>query len=267
MSIDTPYNQNPGPRKNRTLGGLILMGIGIAFLIRTVNFFFIPYWLFSFPMLLIVIGLYFGAKHNFRNGIWIIFLIWGGLQLLDDIFPFHRFSDAIFPLIIIAIGMRMIMNRNRRFDKDYWKHSLAWRINVNTGRTGDPVGDPNTPDPTPLNNGFYGDDHLDATSIFSGVKKKILSKDFKGGEITNFFGGCDVDFTSADINGRVMIDVTQVFGGIKLIVPPHWHVTSDMVNLFAGFDDKRLQKSDYGSDKILVLKGTSIFAGVEIRSY
>jgi len=58
-----------------------------------------------------------------------------------------------------------------------------------------------------------------------------------------------------------------VFGGIKLIVPPHWHVTSDMVSLFAGFDDKRMQKNDYGSDKILVLKGTSIFAGVEIRSY
>jgi len=58
-----------------------------------------------------------------------------------------------------------------------------------------------------------------------------------------------------------------VFGGIKLIVPPHWHVTSDMISLFAGFDDKRMQKSDYGSDKVLVLKGTSIFAGVEVRSY
>jgi predicted membrane protein len=267
MSIDTEYNQNREPRKNRTLGGLILMGIGIAFLIRQIDFFFIPYWLFSFPTLLILVGLYFGAKHNFRNGIWIVFVIWGGFWLMDDIFPFHHFGNAIVPLIIIVIGMRMIMNRNRPWDKERWKKEWSWRVGSNTEG---PVADYTTINPNQPGSfgpGVYNDDHLDATSIFSGVKKKILSKDFKGGEITNFFGGCDVDFTSADINGRVMIDVTQVFGGIKLIVPPHWHVTSDMVNLFAGFDDKRMQKSDYGSDKILVLKGTSIFAGVEIRSY
>jgi len=267
MSIDTTYNQDKDPRKNRTLGGLILMAIGLAFLVREVNFFFIPYWLFSIPTLIILVGLYIGAKHNFRNGLWIIIVIIGGLNLLEDIFPYHHFSHAIVPLIIIVVGMRMLMNRNRPWDKDHWKQSFAWRVNINPGGQPGPIGDPNVNGPTPINPGFYGDDQLDATSIFSGVKKKILSKDFKGGEITNFFGGCDVDFTSADISGRVVIDVTQVFGGIKLIVPPHWHVTSDMVNLFAGFDDKRLQKSDYGSDKILVLKGTSIFAGVEIRSY
>ena len=112
-----------------------------------------------------------------------------------------------------------------------------------------------------------GDDYLDITSIFSGVKRKVLSKDFKGGDVAVIFGGADIDFTMADINGRVVLEITQIFGGIKLVVPPHWHVTSDVVSLFAGFDDKRINKTDYGSDKILVLRGTSFFAGVEIRSF
>ncbi len=86
-----------------------------------------------------------------------------------------------------------------------------------------------------------GDDHLDAVSVFGGVKKTILSKDFKGGEIVNVFGGAELDFTQANINGQVVIDITQIFGGTKIIVPSHWMVISDMAAIFAGFDDKRIR--------------------------
>jgi len=65
-----------------------------------------------------------------------------------------------------------------------------------------------------------------------------------------------------------MIDVTQVFGGIKMIVPPHWQVVPDLAAVFAGIDDKRMKSTATpGSDKVLVLKGVSIFAGVDIRSF
>lgn len=252
---------------------MILLIVGFAILIHQLNFFFFPYWLFSTWTVMIVVGLYIGARHNFRNWIWLVLVIIGALNMLDDIFTRAHFTSAIAPLIIITLGLRMITNRNRnwnmgRWDKEQWKKQWDWKQYggpLYTGTTPNPT--PDDPNAGPKASQFYGDDYLDATSVFSGVKRKVLSKDFKGGEITNFFGGCDVDFTSADITGRVTIDVTQVFGGIKLIVPPHWHVTSDMVSLFAGFDDKRMQKSDYGSDKVLVLKGTSIFAGVEVRSY
>lgn len=274
MSIDIEHKDKE-PRKNKALAGMILLLVGIVFLIHRLNFILFPYWIFNGWMIMILIGMYIGLKHNFRNIAWLILVLIGGLNLLGDIFPNAHFGDAIFPMIVIAIGIRLIINRDKpwnrgRWNKEEWKRQ--WKTEWK--HYGQP-GDIGTPPPAYEEKAFtgatdyksFGDDYLDATSVFSGVKKKILSKDFKGGEITNFFGGCDVDFTSSDITGRVVIDVTQVFGGIKLIVPPHWHVTSDMVSLFAGFDDKRMQKSDYGSDKILVLKGTSIFAGVEIRSY
>jgi predicted membrane protein len=130
------------------------------------------------------------------------------------------------------------------------------------------------PEGAPSNTAYEnvrGDDVLDSVSIFGGVKKSILSKEFKGGEIVNIFGGAELDFTQADINGIVVIDITQIFGGVKLIVPPHWQVTSDIAAIFSGFDDKRFNKHNLQSppnnNKLLVLKGTSIFAGVDIRSY
>lgn len=113
-----------------------------------------------------------------------------------------------------------------------------------------------------------GDDYLDAVSVFGGVKKTILSKTFKGGDIVNVFGGAEIDLTMADIEGKVVIDITQIFGGTKIIVPSHWQVVSNLSAVFAGVDDKRLRKTGSGDDnKILVLEGVSIFAGVDIRSY
>lgn len=130
----------------------------------------------------------------------------------------------------------------------------------NTGNTGNA----NNPFAGP----FSADDYLDAVSVFGGVKKTILSKNFRGGEIVNIFGGAELDFTQADINGRVVIDITQIFGGTKIIVPSNWQVVSDLAAVFAGIDDKRI-RTTAGTDttKVLVLKGVSIFAGVDIRSY
>ncbi|MFD2145517.1 hypothetical protein [Mucilaginibacter antarcticus] len=82
------------------------------------------------------------------------------------------------------------------------------------------------------------------------------------------FGGAELDFTQADINGRVYVDVTQIFGGTKIIVPAHWMVVSDISAVFAGVDDKRIRtNTPLDSNKVLVLKGISVFAGIDIRSY
>ncbi|MEB0249998.1 LiaF-related protein, partial [Mucilaginibacter sp. 5B2] len=82
------------------------------------------------------------------------------------------------------------------------------------------------------------------------------------------FGGTELDFTQADIHGRVTIDITQMFGGTKIIVPANWHVVPDLAAVFAGVDDKRIKTSKPNPiEKVLVLKGVSIFAGVDIRSY
>jgi predicted membrane protein len=81
------------------------------------------------------------------------------------------------------------------------------------------------------------------------------------------FGGAELDFTQADIQGRVVIDITQIFGGTKIIVPSNWQVVSDLAAVFASVDDKRINRGILDNDKILVLKGVSIFAGVDVRSY
>jgi predicted membrane protein len=114
------------------------------------------------------------------------------------------------------------------------------------------------------------EDIIDSTTVFGGVKKNIITKDFKGGDITTFFGGTDIDLMQADFTGKAVVDITQVFGGTKLVVPPHWQIKSeDLVCLFGAIEDKRPIRRDIVSDdqKILVLRGVCIFGGIDIKSY
>jgi predicted membrane protein len=267
---------NPNnPRNGRALAGIVLLIAGGIMLMQQFNLF--PDKIQLWPLWLIGWGLYIGAKTNFRKpSAFMLVLIGAVLLLVNNI---HGASGIVWPGAIIAFGLWMILKRQRRFDKDYIDKQYAdkWDWTKNAGKSPeDPIVDytidPSSSTVPPVNpTGSYkptGDDYLDTVSVFGSVKKIILSKNFKGGDIVNIFGGAELDFTQADINGKVFIDITQIFGGVKMIVPPHWQVVPDIAAVFAGIEDKRMKSTaSAGGDKILVLKGVSIFAGVDIRSY
>ena len=77
-----------------------------------------------------------------------------------------------------------------------------------------------------------------------------------------------MNFGQADISTTATIDITQLFGGTNLVVPPHWNIKSEIVCVFGGIEDKRhLIKDAPESKKVLVLRGTCIFGGIDIKSY
>ncbi len=115
--------------------------------------------------------------------------------------------------------------------------------------------------------GYSSEDFIDTTAIFGGIHKKILSKNFKGGDITTLMGGTELDLSQSDFTGTARLDVTQIMGGTKIIVPSTWEVRSDVTALFAGFEDKRQQPAIANPDKLLVLQGVSIFGGIELKNY
>ncbi len=109
------------------------------------------------------------------------------------------------------------------------------------------------------------EDYLDTTIIFGEIKKTIVSKDFRGGKVTNIFGSTVLDFTYADLSGVVVLDISQGFGEVKITVPNDWRVETDFSQFCATVDDKRRDLSQTrNSNKILVLTGTSVFAVVDI---
>jgi hypothetical protein len=81
-------------------------------------------------------------------------------------------------------------------------------------------------------------------------------------------GGIDLDLTQADISGAVYLQIDVIFGGVKLIVPPHWQIQTEVTNIAAGIEDKRLyRQSEVDPSKVLIIRGTILFGGLEIKSF
>jgi len=111
------------------------------------------------------------------------------------------------------------------------------------------------------------EDHLFVTSVFSSIEKTILSKDFKGGKISNVFGSTELDFSNADLTGVAVLDISQAFGEVTLTVPGDWKIESDFSQLLAIVNDYRNDVyQTKNSDKVLMLKGFSVCAAVEIQN-
>lgn len=247
--------------RGRVLTGVLIFFIGILLLLKTANLVFFPGWLFTWPMIFIALGLITGAKHGFRGGVWIIFLTLGGIFLANEFDPTLNMGRFIWPIILIAIGLMFIVRPRRHHRWHRWHHYHPYETKEaqagNIGTASDaPSGD------------YDRRDFIDITSVFGGTKKNVLSKNFKGGDITSFMGGSEIDLSQADFNGTIKIDATNIFGGTKLIVPPNWDVQNDITAVFGGVDDKRqVAGVTLDPNKVLILDGTCMFGGIEIRSF
>ncbi len=242
---------------SRIIGGLIIIAVGAVLLLRNTGVYF-PRWLFSWPMILILVGIYSGFKHNFRNPSWMILIGIGSFFLVQKFIPGLSREPLFWPLVIIAGGVLFMLRPRKNpfvWTNDKQQDSLG---GSNTTYLGTQSGE--VPDAS---------DTLNVRSVFSGVKRNMLSKNFQGGTISSIFGGSEIDFTQADINGQVVIRFEVLFGGAKIIIPSHWAVQNEIDGIFHGVDDNRRFNPDAALNpgKVLILKGSVTFGGVEIRSY
>ncbi|MFT3826979.1 MAG: DUF5668 domain-containing protein [Chitinophagaceae bacterium] len=255
---------------NNIMIGMLVIGFGALMLLKQVGIFF-PSWLFTWPMILIVVGLVAGAKSNFRDFSWLILIAIGGIFLVDEMDFDFSLRPFIWPIAIIGFGLLLITRgrcKNNRWynpDNNTSQPPFTETPPSSSSYTSEPSR-PQVPGASAYTSQVPIDDAIDIVSVFSGVKRTIYSKNFRGGEVVCVFGGADINLIQADIATPVIIEVVQIFGGVKLIVPPHWTIRTEATPIFGSVEDKR-PPMNAGSDKVLIIRGVVLFGGVEIKSY
>ena len=100
---------------NRVIIGVVLVLAGLFLVIRNTGFFpeFIDHVIFSFPMLLIVIGLIMTLGSSEKTG-GIIVMAVGGFFMIPRLFEetFHMY-DMFWPSIFIIIGIIFIVSKRK----------------------------------------------------------------------------------------------------------------------------------------------------------
>lgn len=222
----------------RLLMGLALIFVGGIYTLDRLGYVeardLIDYW----PVILIIVGLgkliWPGSGGGRLTGILLVFV---GAWLLAYYFYYIDWNPWDFwPLILVFVGLRIV----------------AQGVFGRRPATGD------------------GASMVNGMAILGGTRRTSHSKDFRGGDLVAFMGGCEVDLRQARIaESPAVIDAFAMWGGIEIAVPRDWHVVTQGVPLLGGYEDKTVGPDDDPTSaprQELIVKGFAIMGGVEIKN-
>ncbi len=228
--------------------GVILIALGIILILERLNL--IPEsvadLLISWQMLLVGIGVISLIGGNRTAGT--ILIVIGGTFLIPELISVpHELRRIYWPLILVAIGIAILMRKREPRPLDV---------------ASEPV--PSAPIDGTVNT-------FDDFVIFGGREIFINSQNLAGGKATSIFGGIEFDLRRASLqSGGAVIDCVSVFGGCGFKIPMDWNVRNEVTTIFGAFTDKRGETySDryYDPSKTIVIKGVSIFGGIEVKHF
>jgi predicted membrane protein len=222
--------------------GIILIVVGTIFLLDHMGIIHGEnLWRF-WPLAIVGVGILKFTKEGERS-------VGAGFILVGIIVQLYKLGivglswDTIWPFLLIVGGASMIWSRFEMPKIPGLQGSL-----VSNGR-----------------------DTLNEHALFGGVERRVNINNFRGGMITAVFGGVEVDFRSADIDGEeAVIFVEAIFGGIELTIPDRWNVSFQGQSIFAGFTDETRgalpDPSGATLRKTLVLQGRAVFGGITVKN-
>jgi predicted membrane protein len=243
-------------RSNGLIPGIALVVIGTIFLLDHMGIVHAEtLWRF-WPLLIVAVG-FLKLTQPGEHALGVGFIVVGGLVQLHQLGLIGLSWGTIWPFILILAGAALI-----------WGRFEARNIPGIPGADGTP-GVPGMPGT--LSSGGSGRDTVNEYALFGGVERRVTINNFRGGNVTAIFGGVDLDFRSADIEGEeANIYVEAVFGGIEIVVPERWNVTFQVQSIFAGYSDETRQPlpDAVGATprKTLVLHGRATFGGITVKN-
>lgn len=247
-----------GNSNKRFYFGVILIVVGFIMILEKLNL--IPEsvsdLLISWQMLLVGIGILSLIGGN-RTGGTILILVGSFFMVPELIDVPYEIRKIYWPLILVAIGIALLLRHRDGIHNT--NHKARFNFNLKPGE----------PDSTAPNDGTHNT--FDDFVIFGGREIFINSQALAGGKATSIFGGMEFDLRKANmIPGGAVIDCVSVFGGCGFKIPMDWNVRNEVTTLFGAFTDKRgdtFNERYYDPSKTIVIKGVSIFGGIEIKHF
>lgn len=237
----------------RFIPAIVLIGLGVLFFLNNLHIVpvrdVIRYW----PAIFIAVGIVQLVDSAFPAGRTVggILAACGAVMLARNLGYLDVALRDLWPLILIAIGVLMLLNRTI-----FWREGLQ-------------VGISRSQRWRRWREQEYRPGMLDEFAVFGGGKRKVNTFDFKGGRVEAIFGGFEIDLRDAIMEGdSAVLEASAVFGGIEIRIPAHWSAVVQGVGIFGGYSDETTQPNPtiVPNPKRLICKGAGVFGGVEVKN-
>jgi predicted membrane protein len=220
----------------RLIFGLLVIGLGVLFMLDNLGVVDSGEVLRWWPTALIAYGVTrlfgYGSRTNLTTAL--LFITGGSWMLLHNLGILRFGIGALWPLMLVLVGFAMVSGARRRA-----------------------AGGPATPEAS---------GELNAFAFWSGSERRIVSQEFRGGDVTAIMGGHEIDLRQArSPDGTAVIDLLVWMGGVNITVPEDCRVVLDATAIMGGVQD---QTRSTGVEKrqTLILRGLILMGGVEIKN-
>lgn len=273
------------PLAGGVIAGAILIVLGIVFALDSMGILYAGDLLSWWPLILIGIGLgrMFQTHSRDQRIGYAILIVIGAFFLMRNLHvPGLRGRDLL-PLLFLLIGALLVwqgMTRHRiRVRGGPAEESLAAareRLAELPGRSSPGSVSPGTGAPAegiaPTGAAWTAGPAAGSVSVLQefafmgGGDRVVRAQDFRGGEVTAIMGGFHIDLRGANIAGdSATIEIFTLWGGVDLRVPESWNVVVQGTPILGVFTTTGRPVSAAPATKTLVLKGTAIMGGVEVK--
>ena len=269
----------PRPIGGGIIVGVILILLGVVFALDSMGVLYAGDVLSWWPLILIALGLARMAQtrsreHRIGYGILIILGVFFLLRNLHV--PWLHRRDLL-PLLLLTIGGLLV-----------WQALVRRRVGLPAGasaeetlaaareRLADRLQEPGAhgaAEGTGSTSGAWigrtsaGDASvLHEFAFMGGGDRVVRSQDFRGGEVTAIMGGFHFDLRGAAMAGdTAVIEIFTLWGGVDFRVPEDWNVVLQGTPVLGVFTTTGRPVSAGAATKTLILRGTAIMGGVEVK--
>ena len=218
--------------------GLVLVAVGAVLALNAVGLtnmdVFFDGWWTLFLIVPCAAGL-FSAKDKTGNliglGIGVILLL-----ACQNVIRLDLVWKLIFPVMIVAIGLRLIF-------KDTFNRKSREAVRK-LKEQGIPM--------------------REYCATFSGQDLDFTGETFRGAELNAIFGCIKCDLRTALIPEDAVIDACSGFGGIDIYAPEDVNVKITSNSIFGGVSNKRKKQKTEGGVTVYI-NGSCIFGGVDVK--
>ena len=219
---------------SRQIVGLVVITLGVIFLLNNLGYLEAERLLRFWPVVLIGVGIAQLLRRTLRDAILATFWIGlGGWFLLDElgwvtVSPWQY----VLPLAVIFLGLSLTLGA-------LWRRSVA----------------------------ADSASSVSITAILSGLERRVAAADFRHADITAIMGGGTLDLRDSEITGdEAVVEIFAMWGGAEILVPDSWKVDLEILPLLGGFEDTTRADPAAEKNPRLVVKGTVIMGGGEIKN-
>ena len=159
------------------------------------------------------------------------------------------FSDLLFPVILIIVGLVLLTNKTNHFDDQNASENKA-KYTEYKSRS-----DYKT---------FHESNQSEYNAILSGRNEKVINKAFKQVTINAILGHAEIDFRDIELEGDIAyININCIMGGCDILLPKAYKYLVSGTPIL-GTCDKFIE-NDMTASKTIEINYAVVLGGIDLK--